>query len=117
MNADSLFLTAYGKIDFTASRIKLPPIIELSDDILEKYAGNYVRLDNNSDIHFKKEGDVLKLSGETVPPMDLYPMAENRFFDKEHGFQFEFVKDESDKVIKMNVIGHGKILCETKRTN
>ena len=117
INNDSLVLTAYGKIDFTARRIKHPPIIELSDDILEKNVGTYVRLDNNSDVHVKKEGDILKISGETVLPMDLYPMAENRFFAKEYGFQFEFIKDESNKVIKMNVIGNGKILCETKRVD
>jgi CubicO group peptidase (beta-lactamase class C family) len=117
INDDSLVLTAYGKIDFTACKIKHPQIIELSDDILEKYVGTYVRLDNNSDIYVKKENAILKLSGETVLPMDLYPVAENKFFVEEYGFQFEFIKDTSGKVIKMNVIGNGKILCETKRIN
>lgn len=117
VNPDSFFLTAYGKIDFTAGRVTEPPIIVLSDKILEKYSGTYWRPDKNSDIFVKKEDDILKLSGETVFPMDLYPMAENRFFakGKGFGFQFEFIMDESNNVIKMNVIGNEKLLCETKR--
>ena len=117
INDDSLLLIAYGKIDFTAKKIKHPPIIDLSRDILEQYVGTYMRLDDKTDIHVVIELDTLKLSGETVPPMDLYPIGENRFFAKEFGFQFEFIKDESDKVIKMNVYGNGKLLCETKRTD
>jgi len=115
INEDSLVVVAYGKIDFTAKRIKHPPKVKLSDDILERYVGTYVRLDNNSDLHVIKENDILKLTGETVPPMDLYPIGENSFFTKELGVQFDFIKDESDKITKMNVVGNGKLLCETKR--
>jgi len=114
---DSLILIANGKIDWTAKKIKDPTIIKLSDDILERYVGTYTRLDNNSNIFVKKEGDSLKLSGETVPSMDLCPIGENRFIAKGLGFQFEFIKDASNKIIKMNVSGNGKILCETKRIN
>ncbi len=115
INDDSLNVIAYGKIDFTAKKIKHPPIVKISGDILERYVGTYMRLDNKSNLYVKKEGDILKLSGGTVPPMDLYPIEENKFFAKEFGVQFEFVKDESDKLIKMNVIGNEKLLCETKR--
>ena len=52
----------------------------------------------------------------SIPTPD-YPIEENRFFAKEFGVQFEFVKDESDKVIKMNVIGNEKVICRTKRVN
>jgi len=114
---DSLIIIAEGIIDCTAKKIIQPPIVKLSGDILERYIGTYLRLDNNSEIRVTKEGDILKISGETVPTMDLYPIGENRFFAKEFGVQFEFIKDESDKVIKMNVIGNGKLLCETKRIN
>lgn len=91
INDDSLVITANGKIDCTAKKITHPPIVKLSDDILEKYVGTYVRADNNSDIHVSKEGDILQLSGETVPLMELCPIGENRFIAKEYVFVFEFM--------------------------
>jgi CubicO group peptidase (beta-lactamase class C family) len=112
---DSFTITANGKVDCTAKKVNHPQIVKLTDDISEKYVGTYSRSDNNSNLFVAKEGDSLKLSGETVPLMELCPIAENRFFAKGLGYQFEFVKDESDKVIKMNVTGNGKVLCEAKR--
>jgi CubicO group peptidase (beta-lactamase class C family) len=117
-NEDSLILISNGKIDWTAKKIKQQPVINLSDEILERYIGTYVRLDKNSDINVMKgDGSTLKMSGETVPPMDLFPTGEYMFFAKGFPFQFEFVTDESGKIIKMNVIGDGKIVCETRRKN
>jgi CubicO group peptidase (beta-lactamase class C family) len=116
INDDSLMLIANGKIDWTAKKIKQQPVINLPDDVLERYVGIYVRLDKNSDIHvIKGEGNTLKMSGETVPPLDLLPTGENIFFAKGFPYQFEFMKNESGKVTKMNVIGNGKVVCETKR--
>jgi hypothetical protein len=118
VNDDSLILISSGKIDWTAKKVKQKPVIILPDDILDKYVGNYVRMDNNSDIHvIKGEGSILKMEGKTVPPMDLFPTAENTFFAKGFPFQFEFIVDDSAKVIKMNVIGNGKTVCETKKKN
>ena len=118
VNDDSLVLISNGKIDWTAKKIKQKPVINLPDDVLEKYVGTYVRLDNNSEIHVVKgEGSILKMSGETVPPLNLLPTDENMFFAKGFPVQFEFVKDESGTVIKMNVIGNGKVVCETRRKN
>jgi CubicO group peptidase (beta-lactamase class C family) len=114
---DSLIITGNGKIDCTAKKITPPPSVKLSDEILERYVGKYSRSDNNSNLLVTKEGDVLKLSGETVPIMNLYPIAENRFFAKEFGVQFEFIIDEFNKVIKMNISGNGKLLCNAKKIN
>ena len=114
---DSFTVTANGKFDCTAKKIKHPPIVKLSDDILERYVGTYSRTDNKGDVYVTKEGESLKLTGSSVPPMDLCPIGKNRFLAKGFAYQFEFIKDESDKVIKMNVVGDGKIICETKRTN
>ncbi len=118
VNDDSLVLIENGRISWTAIKIKQKQLINLPEDVLERYIGTYVRLDKNSDIHIiKGEGGVLKMSGETVPPLDLLPTDENMFIAKGFPFQFEFIKDESDTVVKMNVIGNGKVVCETKRKN
>jgi hypothetical protein len=58
----------------------------------------------------------LKLSEVTFSTF-LYSIGENRFFAfiKGSGFELEFIKDESNKTIKMNVYGNGKLLGEAKR--
>jgi hypothetical protein len=112
---DSFTVTANGKLDCTAKKVKYPPMVKLSDDILERYVGVYSRTDNKSNLYVTKEGDLLKLTGNTVPPMDLCPIGENRFFAKGFGFQFEFIKDESSKVVKMNVYGNEKLLQDAIR--
>jgi CubicO group peptidase (beta-lactamase class C family) len=112
---DSFTVTANGKLDCTAKKVKYPPRVKLSDDILERYVGVYSRTDNNSNLYVTKEGDLLKLTGNTVPPMDLCPIGENRFFAKGFGYQFEFIKDESSKVVKMNVYGNEKLLQDAIR--
>lgn len=58
----------------------------------------------------------MRMEGETVPLMELYPVGGNRFIAKEYIFVFEFIVGESDKVEKMNVTGDGQVLCETNRT-
>lgn len=114
---DSLVITANGKFDCHAIKITHPPIVTLSDEVLEKYVGTYVRADNNSDIHVLKEGDKLILSGETVPVMELCPITENKFIAKDYVFVFEFIVGESDEITNMNVSGNGQLLCETNRIN
>ena len=112
---DSLVIIVDGKVDCIAKKITHPPIIKLSDDVLEKYIGTYIKADNNSDINVSKEGDILKLSGETVPVMELYPVGDDKFIAKEFVFVFEFIVGESDEIVKMNVTGNGQLLCETNK--
>ena len=113
---DSLIITANGKIDNTAKKIKHPPFVKLSDDILERYVGTYIRSDQNNNLYVTKEGNSLKLSEVTFSTY-LYSIRENRFFAfiKGSGYELEFIKDESNKTIKMNVYGNGKLLGEAKR--
>ena len=98
----------YGAIDY--------PIIKLSNEILERYIGTYARSDLNGwNINIIKEGDVLKVSGESLPIMDFLPFAEDKFFMKGFGFQCEFIKDESNKVIQLNISENGKLLLSAKK--
>jgi hypothetical protein len=34
---------------------------------------------------------------------------------KGYGFQYEFIKDESNKVIKLNIYENGKLLLDAKK--
>ncbi len=67
-------------------------IIELSDEILNGYTGEYVGLEGVEYTIAKGDG-VLIISGSGVPTVKLYPEKENEFFLKEFNVQFEFIED------------------------
>lgn len=116
INNDSLVLIETGGIGWTAKKIIQKPVINLPDDVLEKYVGMYIRTDKNSDIHVVKgEGSTLEMSGETVPLFHLFPTDDNLFFAEGFPFQFEFIQDTLGNAVQINVIGDGKIVCEMKR--
>ena len=78
-------------------------IVTVSDDILERYIGNW--RDNSGRNHTIVKGDgVLKFSGEGLPNVTLYPESENKFFLKDFDVQFEFTSNDS-----FNLISGGKI--------
>jgi CubicO group peptidase (beta-lactamase class C family) len=116
VNNDSLVLIETGKIGWTAKKIIQKPVINLSDEILERYIGLYFRTDDKTEIKvIKGEGSSLKMSGTSVPPMDLLPTSDNMFFAQGFPFQFEFVNEEPGNANQINVIGDGKIVCEMLR--
>jgi CubicO group peptidase (beta-lactamase class C family) len=93
----------YGAIDY--------PIVNLSNEILERYIGTYARSDLIGwYINITKMDNFLKVSGESLPLMNFLPFAEDYFFVKGYGFQCEFIKDEFNKVIKLNISEDGKLL-------
>lgn len=68
--------------------------IVLPDEILDRYVGAY--LDSyGRKLSITKENNVLKISGEGVPTVELYPETENKFFIKDFDVQFEFTEDNS----------------------
>lgn len=116
---DSLVVTANGKIDITAKKIKHPPFVKLSDNILEKYIGTYLPTGQNNSFEVSKEGNTMKIKTDGLNS-NIYPIGENKFYIlyKEQinsCYEIEFIKDESDKIMKMNVSRDGKQVLESKR--
>ena len=90
--------------------------IKLSNEILEQYIGTYARSDLNGwKINITKEVDILKVSGESLPVMEFVPYAEDKFFVKGYGFQYEFIKNEANKVIQLNISENEKLLLTAKK--
>jgi hypothetical protein len=50
-----------------------------------------------------------------LPTVDFLPYAEDKFFVKGFGFQCEFISDEMNKVIKINISENGKLLLDAKK--
>jgi predicted alpha/beta superfamily hydrolase len=116
---DSLLITANGKIDITAKKIKHPPFVRLSDNTLEQYIGTYLPTGQNNKFDIIKEGNSMKISTEGHSN-NIYPIGENKFFIlvKEQinsGLEIEFTKDDSSKVTKMNISRGGNVVVESQR--
>lgn len=93
------------------------PVIKLSNKILDKYVGTYSRSDVKGYLlYINREGNDLIISGDGVPAVKLLAEAENKFFIKGFGFQYEFVADENNKVLKLNISEKGKLLLDAKKT-
>ena len=114
---DSMIVTANGKIDCTAKKIQHHPLVSLTDDILEKYIGTYLRSEYDSGVNVVKEGNTLKLLEGKMQLTYLYPVGKNKFFAfiNGSGYELEFIKDESNKTMKVNVSVNGKVVGEAKR--
>ena len=67
-------------------------IIDLSDEILNRYTGKYIGLEGVEYTISKGDG-VLIISGSGAPTVEMYPEKENQFFLKEFNVQFEFLED------------------------
>jgi len=73
-------------------------VVTLSDEVLERYTGDW--LDSDGRKHKIVKGDgVLNFSGEGLPDVTLYPESENRFFLKGFDVQFEFTSSDSFTLI------------------
>jgi len=107
-NGQQILDFIFGAIDY--------PIIKLSYETLEHYVGTYARSDINGwNIIITKEGDMLKISGDGLALMDIWPYAEDKFFIKGFGFRYEFIKDEMNNIIKMNIYDKDKLLLDAKK--
>lgn len=114
-----MVITANGETDITAKRIKHPPFVKLSDNNLEKYTGTYLSTGQNDNFYVSKEGSSMKISTDGFNS-NIYPIGENKFYllYKEQinsSFEIEFIKDESDKVTKMNIFKDGNLALESQR--
>jgi predicted alpha/beta superfamily hydrolase len=113
---DSIVVKANGKIDCSAKKIKCPPLVKLSDEILNRYAGTYLSTDQSNKINIAKESNLLKFSGEMLSTF-LYPTGEKKFFAYVGGAGYEFEFIEDGPVTKINISDNGKVVFEAKRIN
>ena len=112
---DSLVIFQDGKVDCTAIRIEHSTAVKLPGELLQSYEGTYLRSDENSNLYVVKEGSMLKLTGESIPEMKLQATGKNTFFAEGFVYQFEFVKDDQDHKMKINITENSAIILNAKR--
>lgn len=90
--------------------------IELSDDILEEYAGDYSLPDRI--VNIKKEGKFLRATDITDGKAGwntlLFSESDNKFYFNYENVVYEFLKS-GDQVTTLNIYENGKLIEEAKR--
>ncbi len=100
--------------EYLYERPNIPEIVNVKDEILEKYTGRYQQKDGRIN-KISKKGNIIIISGGGWSRTILHPESENKFFVREFDNQYEFIKDKTGKVIKMIIYLDGKKYAETKR--
>lgn len=88
---------------------KIPQIITIEDRFLTKFAGTY-RTNQGTMISFSKIRNALKISGEGIPGVEIYPLSDNEFFPTDFEVFFKFY--ETEKGEKFELLNQGKIILE-----
>ncbi|MCR9228723.1 MAG: nuclear transport factor 2 family protein [Flavobacteriaceae bacterium] len=87
--------------------------IPVSDNILDKYEGNYKSL-QAGEVQIKKDNGKLLLITEKMQAT-LYPKTENTFFMKERAVEFKFIASGNGNIEKMQIIENNAVVDEAQR--
>lgn len=87
--------------------------VELEDEVLERYIGDYVLPDRI--VNIVKEGKLLRVTdinnGEPGWTKELFPESENVFYLNYENVQYEFLGDDSS-IEKLNIHENGVVIEE-----
>jgi CubicO group peptidase (beta-lactamase class C family) len=86
-----------------------PEIVTLSDEILERYVGTYESV-NGELFTLTGEPGALKIVKNKETPHILHPQSEDKFFFEYLDITIEFIKDNSDTVVKMVAYYEGRMM-------
>ncbi|HYG38407.1 MAG TPA: serine hydrolase domain-containing protein [Cytophagales bacterium] len=92
-----------------------PEAIALDNGTLDTYLGTYLQTDNRN-LLVKREGNILKISGEGIPLMELTPTAKNKFYVKGFSINMEFFNDTKDNTMKMKIFQNDKHVMDAVRS-
>jgi len=92
--------------------------VELTDEILDRYAGNYIFPDRI--VNIKKEGKLLRVTDivndKPVWSKELFPESENRFYLNYENVVYEFIIKGS-KVVRLDIYENNKVIEKAPREN
>ncbi|WP_430412958.1 serine hydrolase domain-containing protein [Kordia sp.] len=80
---------------------KIPKTINLSDSVLNEYAGTY-KTNRGFSIRFYLNGNDLYTDSDVFPKVKLYPMSKDQFYPLPFELYFKFVKENN--IMKMQFL-------------
>ena len=105
--------------DYVKSKLphnpELQPILEVPAEILQKYAGEY-DLNGETINVVLNDNKTLNLITRNGPAMELNPVSKEKFTVKYmDGFSVEFILNEKDEVIEMDLTTPGELMKASKK--
>lgn len=88
---------------------QIPKIITIDKDLLHKYEGTYLT-NQKTELSFLAKEKTLKIRGEGVPGVEIYPSSNNKFFPTDFEVFFKFI--EIDSGMKFELINQDKVVLE-----
>ncbi|MFA0964517.1 serine hydrolase domain-containing protein [Roseivirga sp. BDSF3-8] len=88
---------------------EIPEVVTVPDTLLDRYAGAY-RTNQQTDLNFTKTARGLKIKGQGVPTIEIYPSAENRFFPAD--YELFFVFEATDSGMTFKLLNQGNAILE-----
>ena len=92
----------------------MPETIEMSSEALEQFSGNYYT-NLNRQLKFINTGNSLKIEGEGLPQLNLFPENDTTFFPLDFEIQFMFRRDKSGRVEKFELRQRGEVTLEGEK--
>lgn len=83
---------------------EIPQIIEINPELLQKYSGTYVT-NQNTELSFWVRDNALKIQGQGVPGVEIYPKSNSEFFPTD--FEVFFTFEETEKGLKFDLLSQG----------
>jgi CubicO group peptidase (beta-lactamase class C family) len=90
-------------------------MITLPSNIIDEYVGTYIQ-PNGRVMIISREGNAIRISGDGIPTLVLYPESENKFFLKDFDAEIEFIKNEAGVVVKLITYENGKKGMEAQKS-
>ena len=78
-------------------------VILIPDNVLQQYTGKYIDSYNRI-LTISQTGNALKVEGNGMPTLKIFPETEYTFYPKEFEYQFEFINSDSLNIIIDNKI-------------
>lgn len=88
---------------------EIPQVITINNNLLQKYSGTY-QTNQGTQLSFIARSNALKIEGEGVPGVEIYPKSDSEFFPTDFEVFFKFI--DVKEGIKFELVSQGKIILE-----
>ena len=94
----------------------LPEKVTLPDKVLEEYVGEYIdQYGRDLNVAIRNNESAIKIAGDGIGTFILYPEAEGKFFQEYSEIGYEFIKDDTGYIGKINITYDERVINQAKR--
>ena len=87
---------------------EIPEIITIDPNILKKYSGSY-QTNQGTQLNFLVKENALKLEGEGIPGVEIYPKSDHEFFPSDFEVFFNFQENGDEVTFQLLIQGENTL--------